>query len=107
MKAEEVTDCKHVSSASLSDVDVSLINWDEPRVGLVLGMTGGQMCNSTTYYEVDIQLICDYSAQTPLYELSVPTLANREHDCEPKLITFRSIEACPKISIGSLWRFYN
>jgi len=105
--ADEVTDCSHVSSASLSDVDVSLISWDEPRIGLSLALYGGDLCNATTSYEVDINLICDYSAQTPVYELVQTRLTTREQDCDPKVINFRSIEGCPKISIGSLWRFYN
>lgn len=48
---------------------------------------------------------CDYLAQDPIYELLNPYISTADQDCEPKVIVFRSAEACPKFSLGTLWRF--
>jgi hypothetical protein len=61
--------CKKFSSPELSDVDVDLIDEDEPRKGLVLEYNDGESCNSTHNYVLQIQLICDYTAEDPVYEL--------------------------------------
>jgi hypothetical protein len=42
--------CSHMSSGSLSDVGVSLIDTDKPDLGLRLNFTGGNMCNATAKF---------------------------------------------------------
>jgi hypothetical protein len=66
--------CKKFSSPDLSDVDVDLIDDDEPRKGLVLEYNDGDSCNSTHNYALQINLICDYTAEEPVYELQKPIL---------------------------------
>jgi hypothetical protein len=61
--------CKKFSSPDLSEVDVDLIDDDEPRKGLVLEYNDGDSCNSTHNYALQINLICDYTAEEPVYEL--------------------------------------
>ena len=52
-------------------------------------------------------MICDYSASVLVYELMQTRITSLDQECEPKQVVFRTIEACPKISIGSLWRFFS
>ncbi len=51
--------CSHMSSQSLSDVVVALIDTENPELGLTLKFNGGNKCNSTSYYELLLQLNCD------------------------------------------------
>jgi hypothetical protein len=55
-------ECRHISSAELSEVGVDLIEEDEPEEGLVLTFSGGDSCNATDDYTLQVQLECDYLA---------------------------------------------
>ncbi|CDW71763.1 UNKNOWN [Stylonychia lemnae] len=95
--------CSHMSSGSLSDVGVSLIDNDKPDLGLRLNFTGGNMCNDTAKFQLLLQLNCDDYAQGTSYSLDTSSLSS---PCTPRVI-MTSKEACPKLSLGSLWHFFN
>jgi hypothetical protein len=42
--------CNHLSSQALSEVGVSLIDEEQPQLGLKLAFKGGNRCNDTAYY---------------------------------------------------------
>ena len=51
--------CSHMSSASLGDVLVTMIDSDYPELGLILNFTGGNTCNATSSFNLIVQLNCD------------------------------------------------
>ncbi len=46
--------CMHLSDSSLSKVGVNLLDDEDPSLGLILSYTGGDKCNDTTDYKLDI-----------------------------------------------------
>jgi hypothetical protein len=46
--------CRHVSSADISEIDVALLDEEEPEAGLVLTFSGGDSCNATDDYTVSV-----------------------------------------------------
>lgn len=95
--------CVHLSSASISDIGVSLIDPDEPDLGLVLTFKGGNQCNATSDYQLVLQLNCDEYASTTTYNLDPASIAT---PCTPRVI-MNSPVACPVLSLGTLWTFFN
>jgi hypothetical protein len=51
--------CNHLSSGSLTDVVVSMIDENKPDLGLKLLYSGGNMCNETNKFGLLLQLNCD------------------------------------------------
>lgn len=47
-------ECRHISSAELSEVGVDLIDEDEPSKGVVLTFSGGDSCNATDDYTLSV-----------------------------------------------------
>jgi hypothetical protein len=92
-----------MSSQSLSDVTVSLIDSDNPELGLRLNFTGGNMCDNEHKYQLMLQLNCDEYASSTTYSLDTSSLSD---PCTPTVI-MQSKEACPKLTLGSLWTFFN
>lgn len=99
--------CKHLSDSGLSEVGVKLINDEDPSRGLILSYTGGDKCNATTDYWLDIVLLCNETVDEPIYALQNSIIKTANEECEPKKINFQTSEACPKVSIGALWVFLN
>lgn len=96
--------CSHMSSQSLSDVAVNLIDTENPELGLTLKFTGGNKCNATAYYALLVQLNCDaYATQTSV-QLDLDSIATSE--CSPRVI-MSSQSACPVLALGTLWQFFN
>ena len=87
----------------MSDVVVGLIDNEQPDLGLTLMFTGGNLCNDTSKFEFTLQLNCDYYATKTSYNLDTTSLAN---PCSPRVI-LSSKEACPKLTLGTLWTFFN
>jgi len=92
-----------MSSTSLSDVGVSLIDDDMPELGLRLNFTGGNKCDDTHSFQLMVQLNCDEYATSTTYNLDTSSLKD---PCTP-LVIMSSKEACPKLTLGSLWTFFN
>lgn len=92
-----------MSSSSLSEIGVTLIDNENPESGLMLEFTGGDSCNETNNYALTVQLNCDQYAKKTTYELDTSSLMN---PCTPKVI-LTSKEACPVLSLGTLWHFFN
>jgi hypothetical protein len=61
--------CKHLTENDLADIDVNLIDNEDPGQGLKLTYTGGDQCNATHYYTLDLKLICDEKALEPSYAI--------------------------------------
>jgi hypothetical protein len=61
------------------------------------------MCNDTSKFELLVQLNCDYYNPKTSYSLDTSSLSN---PCSPTVI-LSSIEACPKMTLGTLWTFFN
>jgi hypothetical protein len=96
--------CNHISSKSLSEVGVNFIDSSRPDLGLKLNFTGGNMCNKTDKYVLEVQLNCDLNAGSRVsYELDTTSIKN---PCSPKVIMSTSY-ACPVLSLGTLWHFFN
>lgn len=100
-------ECRHMSSPEISEVTVDLLDDEEPSKGVVLTYDGGDRCNETTDYSLELQMVCDELAIEPIYEILNPHLSSLSEECEPKTIVFRTAEACPKFSLGTLWLFFN
>jgi hypothetical protein len=95
--------CNHASSQSLSDVGVFLIDEERPDLGLKLKYRGGNQCNATSEYIFELQLNCDPYSTKLHYELE---LASLKYPCSPRVI-MTTKEACPVLSLGTLWHFFN
>jgi hypothetical protein len=80
--------CKHLSDSALSEVDVNLIDDDDPSRGLILSYTGGDKCNDTTDYRLDIVLLCNETVDEPIYALQNSVIKTAAEECEPKKINF-------------------
>jgi len=81
---------------------VALIDTANPELGLTLKFTGGNKCNATAYYALVVQLNCDtYATQTYL-QLDLDSIA----ECSPRVI-MTSQAACPVLTLGTLWQFFN
>ena len=95
--------CNHLSSQYLSDVKVDMIDSEQPDLGLTLLFSGGNMCNATNKFELLVQLNCDQYNPKTSYNLDTSSLVN---PCSPTVI-LSSKEACPKLTLGTLWTFFN
>lgn len=93
-----------MSTKSISDIDVQLIQRRVPELGLTLRLKDGNKCNETSDYGLILQLNCDQYATRSTYSLDTASIT--ESPCVPRII-FNSYEACPKYSMGTLWRFWN
>lgn len=95
--------CNHLSSATLSEVTVSLIDEEVPDLGLKLLYKGGNRCNATNFYQLEVQLNCDEYASKVSYVLDTSSVKD---PCSPRVI-LTSAESCPKLTLGTLWTFFN
>lgn len=75
----------------------------EPNKGLVLNFYGPNYCNETAKYNLNVQLNCDKYAPKTSYSLDIDSLSD---PCTKRVI-INSKEACPKLSLGNLWQFFN
>jgi hypothetical protein len=83
------------------------LNPRSPKDGLTLGyVEGGDKCNATQNYQLKLNLICDKGVKKdePTFELEESVVKD---DCRIKVINMRSSVACPALSLGTLWIFYN
>jgi hypothetical protein len=53
-EVNENNTCSHMSTTSISDVAVSLIDTSDPDLGLTLVFSGTVLCNSTSYYSLTV-----------------------------------------------------
>lgn len=61
------------------------------------------MCNDNDKFQLLLQLNCDEYATTTTYNLDTASLSN---PCTPRVI-LTSKEACPRLTLGTLWQFFN
>jgi hypothetical protein len=92
-----------MSSDSLHDVGVSLIDDNKAELGLRLNFTGGNMCNETHKFSLIVQLNCEEYAPKSSYEIDAASI---QTPCSPRVI-LSSKDACPILSLHSLWHFFD
>jgi hypothetical protein len=61
--------CDHMSTKSISDIDVQLIQRQVPELGLTLTYKDGNQCNETSNYGLILQMNCDQYATRTTYSL--------------------------------------
>ena len=61
------------------------------------------MCDAKSKFQMMLQLNCDLYAEKTTYSLDTASLVD---PCRPRVI-LSSKEACPKLSLGTLWSFFN
>ena len=101
-EVNENNTCSHMSSTSISDVAVSLIDSDTPDTGIYLEYSGTVLCNTTAYYSLTIQLECDEDATTATYALDTSSLT---YPCSP-IVVMSTDAACPVVSLNALYYFF-
>jgi hypothetical protein len=93
----------HISTSSLTEVGVSLIDKTKQDMGINLLFGGGSVCtyNSTKKFSLQVQLQCDDKAKETTYAIDT---SNLNDPCSPKVIMV-SKNACPVFSLHTLWRW--
>jgi len=94
--------CNHLSSGSISNIKVSLINDNKPEKGVSLYFEGGNYCNETTKFQLTLDIVCDPDATKTTFDLDTYSLADK---CRPKIV-MNSKAGCPVFSLHSLWQFF-
>ena len=95
--------CSHLSSGSIHDVVVSLIDPDKGELGMKLLYKGGNYCNDTHPFSLLVQLNCDKYATVTTYDLDTSSIV---YPCSPRVI-MSSKEACPVFALHTLWKFFD
>lgn len=101
---DENKKCRHMSSNNLQDVGVSLIDDSTPEKGLILDYKGTEKCQGNQTYGLQLRLECDNDMKKTQYELDRSSIET--NDCSPRII-LKTKEACPALSLGTLWHFFN
>lgn len=91
-----------MSSDSLHDVTVDLIDTSKPELGLKLLYEGGNNCNETHKFSLLLQLNCNENLDEASYEIDSSSIAT---PCSPRVI-LSSKYACPVLALHNLWRFF-
>ena len=96
--------CAHLTDTKISNIGVKLIDEEYPELGLILDLySGSHLCNATDYFTLQLQLNCDQYSNKPSFTLDT---AGSTLPCSPRIIMDTS-EACPVLSLGTLWHFFN
>ena len=94
--------CTHLSSGGLSSVAVNLLDNQNPANGVNLDYYANY-CNTTNRYNLNLQLQCDKYSPKTTYQLDLNTMNEK---CTKRVI-ITSKDACPKVSLGRIWIFFN
>ena len=94
--------CEHLSSDSINEQTVALLDSEFPDKGVALSYTGGNWCNDTNQYTLTIEINCDEDAGFTEYELS--SSETLEDTCSPVIVMYTT-EGCPVFSIHALYSF--
>ena len=99
-----LSECNHLSKVDYDGEKpgtLSLISEKAPTLGVMLNYEGGNMCNSTSRYSLEIQINCNPNLDKTTYALDKTSLQNV---CDPRII-MNSPHACPVLSSGPLASF--
>ena len=94
--------CNHLSRVALDGEQkpgtLSLISEDNPKLGVVMNYEGGNMCNETSHFSLQVQINCNENLDKTTFALDKESLKS---PCDPRVI-MNSPHACPVISAGPL-----
>ncbi len=98
--------CNHLSRVDLEDGamkpgTLSLISEENPALGVVMLYEGGNMCNETSKYSLEVQINCNPNLDKTTFALDKDSIKNK---CDPRVI-MNSPFACPVVSMGPLGEF--
>lgn len=94
--------CHHLSRVLMDGEQkpgtLSLISKDNPKLGVIMNYDGGNMCDETTKYSLQVQINCNENLEKTTFALDKESLKNK---CSPRVIV-NSPHACPVLSLGPL-----
>lgn len=97
-----VETCNHLSKmvedGEQKPGTLSLISLTQPNLGVVMSYEGGNMCNETSKYSLQVQLNCNPNLEKTTYALDKDSLNS---PCDPRVI-MNSPHACPVLTTGPL-----
>jgi hypothetical protein len=97
--------CNHLSRVIMEGEQkpgtLSLISETNPGLGVVMNYEGGNMCNETSHFSLQVQINCNANLDKTTYALDKESLKN---PCDPRVI-MNSPHACPVLSTGPLSQF--
>ena len=78
---------------------MGLISEKNPGLGVLINYEGGNMCNETTHFSLQVQINCNANIERTTFALDKESLQN---PCDRKRIILNSPHGCPVMSTGPL-----
>ena len=81
--------------------ELKLISEQMPELGVIMMYKGGNMCNETHHFQLEVQINCNPNIEHTTYAFDKQSLKS---PCDPKVI-MNSPHGCPVLSTGPLGIF--